>query len=83
MDKLLVRIKVPVLNQSFDMFIPNDLRIYEVLGMIKRAITELSDGIFIADRCNILYYQESGDALDFNQYVCESNMYNGVKLVLI
>ena len=49
MEKVLVNIFVPVLRKSYDMFIPLQARMYEVLELIKKAVAEMSDGMFNAD----------------------------------
>ena len=50
MEKVLVEIFVPVLDRSFDVFIPLQSPMYEVLELIKKAISEMSDGRFIANQ---------------------------------
>ena len=36
MDKILVNIFVPIINSSYDMFIPVSLKVYTVLELIKK-----------------------------------------------
>ena len=50
MEKVLVNIYVPVLNSSYDMFIPQKSLMYDVLELIKKAVVKLSDGRFFADQ---------------------------------
>ena len=50
MNKVLISVFVPVLGRTFDMFIPLQSPMTEVLDLIKKAVTELSDGRFTADR---------------------------------
>ena len=43
MNKVLISVFVPVLGRTFDMFIPLQSPMTEVLDLIKKAVTELSD----------------------------------------
>ena len=83
MDKILVEIYVPLLDRSFDMFIPVSLPAYEVLELIKKAVTDLSDGQFIANENTILCHREDGSLINVNLSVYELGIRNGSKLMLM
>ena len=42
MNKVLVEVFVPALDHTFDIYIPLDLPMYSVLGLMRKAIEELS-----------------------------------------
>ena len=83
MEKVLVEIFVPVLDRSFDMFIPLQSPMYEVLELIKKAISEMSDGRFIANQNTTICHREDGSILNINLSVYELEIRNGSKLMLI
>ena len=83
MDKVLVEIFVPVVNTSYDVFIPLGSQMYEVLELIKKAVTEMSDGLFIANQSTAVCYRNSGEIININLSVYESGIRNGSKLMLI
>ena len=83
MDKVLIQVFVPVLERSFDMFVPLRLPMYEVLELVKRAVEELSEGSFRADESTVLCRREDGTILNINQSVYELKIQNGSKLMLI
>lgn len=83
MEKVLVNIFVPVLRKSFDMFIPLQARMYEVLELIKKAVAEMSDGMFNADGNTVICYRNDGTILNINLSVYELGIHNGSKLMLI
>ena len=83
MHKVLVNIFVPVLNQSYDIFIPIQLRIFEVTELIKKAIFDLSEGRFIPMRDTVIAFRASGKILDVNHTVFELGIGNAAKLMLI
>ena len=55
MDKVLVEVFVPLLDRSFDMFLPAASPMYEVLELMEKAVTEMSDGRFIATDNTVSY----------------------------
>lgn len=83
MDKVLVEIYVPLLDRSFDMFIPLASPMYEVLELMKKAIAEMSDGRFIANENTALCRREDGSIININLSVYELEIRNGSKLMLI
>lgn len=83
MDKVLIQVFVPVLDRSFDMFVPLRSPMHEVLELIKRAVEELSEGSFRADENTALCRREDGALININQSVFELDIQNGSKLMLI
>lgn len=83
MEKVLVEVFVPVLDHSFDVFIPLRSPMYEVLELIKKAVKEISDGRFVANENTTLCYREDGTIININLSVYELEIRNGSKLMLI
>lgn len=83
MEKVLVEIFVPVLDRSFDVFIPLQSPMHEVLELIKKAVSEMSDGRFIANQNTTICHREDGSILNINLSVYELEIRNGSKLMLI
>lgn len=83
MDKVLVEIYVPSLRTAYDMFLPADAPMYEVLTLIKKAVTDLSSGKFVADENTVLCYRGNGAIININLSVFELDIHNGTKLMLI
>lgn len=83
MDKFLVEVYVPVLGKAWDMFIPRSMQMYEVLELVKKAVTDLSENSFIADENTAICYREDGTILNINLSVTELGIKNGSKLMLI
>ena len=55
----------------------------EVLELVERAVTELSDGRFIASEDTTFCYRDDGFIVDINKSVCELGIHNGSQLMLI
>ncbi len=83
MEKVLVEIYVPVVNTSYDVFVPLASQMSEVLELVKKAVTELSDGEFRATEETAICYRENGTIININMSVFELGIRNGTKLMLI
>lgn len=83
MNKVLAEVFVPVLDYTFDVFLPLQSPMSEVLELLKRAITEMSDGRYIADESTAICHREDGTILNINLSVYELGIHNGSKLMLI
>lgn len=83
MDKVIVEIFVPVLDLSFDVFIPLQSPMSCVLDLIKKAVIEMSDGRYIADEYTAICYRKDGDIININLSVYDLGIHNGSKLMLI
>lgn len=83
MDKVLIDVFVPVLGRTFEIFIPLQSPMYEVLELIKKAVSDLSDGLFVADENTAICHQEDGTIININLSVFELNIKNGSRLMLI
>ncbi len=83
MDKILVEIYLPVVDRSYDVYIPFHLKIYEVEKMVASAFAELSDGYFTSSADTVLCGKADGNPLDINKSALEQGLHNGSKLMLI
>ena len=83
MDKVLVEVFVPVLEQTFEIFVPLQLPMYEVLELIKKALQEMYDGRFIAHESTVICFRDSGHIINVNLSILELDIKNGSKLMII
>lgn len=83
MDKVLVEVYVPVLENSFDFFIPLQSQMSEVLELMKKGVVELTDGVFISDETSCICHRDSGAIININKSVLELGIRNGSRLMLI
>ena len=83
MEKVLVEVFIPAIDSTYDMFIPRTSNMAEVLELLKKAVTDLSDGRFAATDETAVCYRESGAIINVNMSVYELGIQNGSKLMLI
>ena len=83
MDKVLVEVYVPAAEKAFDVFLPVESKLYEVVFLLAGIMTELSEGYFAAASDTILCDRKTGTILNINSSVDENSLTNGSKLMLI
>jgi len=83
MDKTLVEVYVPLIRKKYDIFIPRSIQMFDVLELIKKAITELSEQRFIPNANTVICSRETGVIFDINKSADELGIKNGSKLMLI
>ena len=83
MDKVLVEVYVPTLRTAYDMFLPVNAMMYDVVKLIMKAVSDLSGGKFVADENTIICYRGNGAIININMSVHELDIHNGTKLMLI
>lgn len=82
MDKYLVYIWVPFIEQEFEVYIPKNIKISLAKKLIASAIIELSNNNYIITNELKLLNSEK-KVYEDNEYVVNSDIHNGSKLVLI
>ena len=83
MDKILVEIFVPVAGKSFEIFLPLHLLGHEVIHLVIKIASDLTDGLFVASQETAICRKEDGAILNLNQTVWKLKLKNGDKLALI
>ena len=83
MEKIVVEITVPILETGYDVFIPPNVPIHQVLGSVCKAVADLSEGRFVASPGAQLCLKSKGTILDVNKTAWEQGIRNGSNLLLI
>ena len=82
-DKILVEVFLPAVNQSYDAYIPFNMKLHEVEALLVGAFAALSDGYFKASHQAVLCDKDTGILLDINKSAQELGLQNGSRLMLI
>lgn len=83
MNKVLVEIFLPAAAESYDVYIPLDSQMSEVLTLVSSLLSDLSGGKYKATPDAVLCDAESGIIFNINMAVAELGIQNGSKLMLI
>lgn len=82
-NKVLVSLNVPVLEKKYDVYIPVNRKIHNVIEMIKTSLSQLSNSTFDMDGKYVLYNKENGNPYDMNVLVRQTDIRNGSKIILL
>jgi len=82
-NKVLVEIRVPAAEQKFDVYIPLESRMSEVINMVSGALGDLTDGKYKPTKDAVLCDADSGIIYNVNIEVAELGIKNGSRLMLI
>ncbi len=83
MEKIVVEITVPILGTGYDLLIPPNVPIHQVLSSVCKAVSDLSEGRFVAGTGAQLCLKNNGTILDINKTAWEQGIRNGSMLLLI
>lgn len=82
-NKALVEISVPAAAQKFDVFIPLESRMSEVIRLVSSAVSDLTGGKYRATGDAILCDADTGIIYNINVEVAELGIRTGSRLMLI
>jgi len=82
MDKLLVEVYVPAISNHYDVFIPRNARVFELLPLISSAAERLSGSLF-SRNYTALCEGETGRIYSNSMTVEEMKLRNGSRMILI
>ena len=82
-NKVLVELIVPEIDSKFNVFIPVTKKVGEVLTLLNKSMTDISNGVYTVSNKKWLYDGDTGEKYDLNILVKNTNIRNGTSLVLI
>lgn len=83
MNKVLVKLYIPKFELVYDVWIPVNRRIYNVIKLFVQGINELTNGEYNPNKMPVLYDKKTAESFDINLTVGESTIKNGTEIVLI
>lgn len=80
--RVYVTIEAPILEKKYELLVPVDRRIHDLISLLKNNIPELSNNYYKNNNPNI-YNKSSGELYDMNLIIKNSNIKTGTRLILI
>lgn len=80
--RVFVVIEAPILDKTFEMLVPIDRRIHEIIAALNKMAPELREKYYVSHTPN-LYNVSTGEIYDMNLIIEESNIKMGTRLLLI
>lgn len=81
-NKVLVEIFVPTIETSFNVFLPINKRVVNIVSLLETAITDLSDNYYKNNGNARLYNNSTGLPYDDKLVLKETDIRNGSKLIM-
>ncbi len=82
-NKILICLYIPLIEKSYDLFIPINKKIGTVKRLIEEGLVELTDNSYIIKENTNFYSKDTGDIYDVNLTVRDTDLKNGSKVILI
>ena len=83
MNKILVKLYVPTIGEEYDIWIPLNKRIYNVIKLLIKAVNEFSGGYYKPSSMPLLYDRLTAKPYELDKSIIETNIRNGSGLILI
>ena len=83
MNKILVTVYVPALEENYDSWIPINKKIYRIILLLIKIINETSGDYYRPTTMPLLYDKLTAQAYDINLTVKDNQIGNGTQMVLI
>jgi len=80
--RVYIIIETPILDKKYELLVPIDRRIHELINLLKKNIPELSENYYKENEPN-LYNKSTGEIYDMNLIIKNSNIKTGTRLLLI
>ena len=82
-NKVLIELIVPVLEERYDVYIPVNRKVGNVIELCSKVVSDLSGGYCTVTNDLNLYSGIDGTMYDIDEIVRKTNIRNGSKLILM
>lgn len=82
-NKLLIELIVPDIDEKFNLFIPINKKIGNIIVLLNKSVCELTNGSYVGSNTTALYNKITGQKYAMNVLVRNTNIRNGASLILM
>lgn len=82
-NKVLVELIVPFIESKFDVYLPINRRIGNIITLLNKTITEVSEGCYEGSNKSALYNRETNQKYEPNALLYNTDIRNGTTLILL
>ena len=83
MNQILIKVYIPGIEKSYEVWIPPQKRIYNLIILLVKAISELNDNSYRPTTMPMLYDKSTSEMYDVSKIIAETKIKNGTELILI
>lgn len=80
--RVYVIIECPIIDKEYELLVPIDRRVHEIVSLLKKNIPEFNDNYYLNNSIG-MYNKSSGQLYDMNQIIKDSDIRTGTRLLLI
>jgi len=82
-NKVLIELLVPEIDEVYNIYIPVNKKVGNVIQLLNKALYELTDGSYVCSDSNFLYNVYTKERYQVDNIIMETDIRNGSRLVLI
>jgi len=82
-NKILIVLEVPSIEKKYNVFLPINKKISNIIILLTKAVSELTSGGYIIRGNECLYNKINGIKYDNEVYLKDSDLTNGSTVILI
>ena len=82
-EKVLVKLYVPEMDLQYDIFLPLNRQIHDIIELLVKAVNEFVGGDYTPETTPMLFDRATAKPFDVNLKVIQTTIRNGTELVLI
>ena len=82
-NKVLVKLYVPMIEEQYDVMLPLDKKIDDIINLLVKAVKEFSDGYYQPKKRPILYDKITAEPYNLSLKVKSSGIRNSTELILL
>ncbi len=83
MNKIFVTIYIPLIEEKFEMFIPIDKEVIEIINLILKGVNSLVDIDYVLAEETNLYDKTTGKKYLGDKKIYETDIKNGCELIIV
>ena len=80
--RVYITLEVPILDTSYELLVPIDRRIHDIIELLRENIKELKENYYQNKIPNI-FNKSNGELYDMNLIIKDSNIKTGTRLILM
>lgn len=80
--RVYVTLEVPILDTSYELLVPIDRRIHDLIELLRENIKELKENYY-KDKIPNIFNKSNGTLYDMNLLIKDSDIKTGTRLILI
>lgn len=82
-NKILIELIVPELDRTFDIYIPANKKVGNILELLNKSLKEISNGDYINNNSKSIYNRDTNELYQMDVIIRNTNIRNGTSLVIV